>query len=656
MAEDIYDRQFVKEQTDFQLLVRSDNEQFLRQKDREDGDAEDIFYCYDLNSKSIVEVSQKSLALGEIDPALEGEFEVNTANGIIKVQPVFAKLQQQLADYTPEAAEQFTGAHPDTVRRLARAMAKAKAACCITQSNFGKFYHGMEMERAQFLVFALAGQMGRKGAGINGFPNIWLSGHEALMAGDGSLPPKFSLLPMALKVIPDVVLMKLAGYTDNIINHEIMRKKHAEEGSSSVMLLYHQAGMDEHSARAKDWDPHLKREFAEYMDESLEQGWQFKYQSKPRIFFEVGGNFLRRNRAYQNILTELWPKLEMVVTLDIRMSFTAMHSDYVFPAAGYYEQDTVPWTTPITPFVQATTRAVEPLGESVTDWEFHCLYTKALEKRARERGISIYKDRHGEERHLDEVYQKFTFGERFTENNEKDLWAEALKMADNVGDVTWEELEKTGYARYTSMGNSFIGLGNATDIKENETITANTWHVDKKHPWPTLTRRMQFYIDHPFYLELGEALPVHKDNPKLGGDYPLQMTSGHTRWSIHATWRDEEKLLRLQRGGPVAHINIEDAWNRGISDGDKLQVYNDLESFELQARISASVRPGQVIVYHAWEPYQFKDHKSQQAATPSPINPIQLAGGQLHLQPRLMVGTPGVSDRGTRAEIKKLPA
>jgi nitrate reductase alpha subunit len=130
------------------------------------------------------------------------------------------------------------------------------------------------------------------------------------------------------------------------------------------------------------------------------------------------------------------------------------------------------------------------------------------------------------------------------------------------------------------------------------------------------------------------------------------MTSGHTRWSIHAAWRDEVNLLRLQRGEPTLSIGVEDARARGIQDGARLRVFNDIGSFVVQAKVSSSVRPGQVIVYHAWEPFQFEGHSSQQVLTPSPINPIQLAGGYFHLQPRMAVGTPGPSDRGTRVEIE----
>ena len=67
---------------------------------------------------------------------------------------------------------------------------------------------------------------------------------------------------------------------------------------------------------------------------------------------------------------------------------------------------------------------------------------------------------------------------------------------------------------------------------------------------------------------IGERLPVHKEPPRAGGDYPLRMTGGHTRWSIHATWRDSALMLRLQRGEPALWVSSLDASARGIRDGD----------------------------------------------------------------------------------------
>ena len=197
-----------------------------------------------------------------------------------------------------------------------------------------------------------------------------------------------------------------------------------------------------------------------------------------------------------------------------------------------------------------------------------------------------------------------------------------------------------------------MNVGNATDVSVDKTIVAGTHHTEKKIPWPTLTRRLQFCIDQPFFEELGEVLPVHKDPPKFGGNHPLQLTGGHTRWSIHAAWRDHENLERLRRGEPVVFVNATDAEERGIKDGDAVRVFNDLSSVRFIACVSASVRPGQAIIYHAWEPYQFKG-KPYDSLSHSPINPIQLAGGYGHIQPRRAVFSPGQHDRSTYVDIAR---
>jgi anaerobic selenocysteine-containing dehydrogenase len=526
VEEGIYDARFVAEQTDLPFLVRTDTRRFLRGSDLEAGGGEDVFLIYDEASGGVREASKETLALDGVDPALAGAWRVATTEGGVTAVPVFALLRERLAAYSPEATAETTGVKPNVARRLAREIAKARAATCITQSNFGKFYHGLEMERAQFLVFALAGQFGRKGSGINGFPMLWLSGHEGLIVGSGSLPPRFGLVESGLPVALDVLAMKWRGYTPELVMYELMRRRHAGAGQpSSTLLLHAHGGQGELFGGAEAWDPDLPRESRAYLDEAVAKGWQIPPQSRPRIFFEEGGNYLRRNRVYPKILEELWPRLELVVTLDFRMSFTALHSDFVLPAAAYYEDDAVPWTTPIAPFAHVTTRAVAPFAESKSDWDFHCLFAKALQERARERGMRGFADRSGGFRNLEDLYDRFTFRQRLAEGNSEALVEEALSLADNLDGVDWKELKEKGFHRYADLGSGYLNIGNATEIEPDETITANTWHTEKKHPWPTLTRRMQFYIDHDLYLELGEELPVHKDNPPIGGDFPLQLTS-----------------------------------------------------------------------------------------------------------------------------------
>jgi anaerobic selenocysteine-containing dehydrogenase len=656
VEEGLYDADFIREQSDLPLLVRSDTKRFLRQADLERGGADDVFYFHDAASGELREAGKRSLALEGAEPALAGRYRVTTQEAEVELRPVFELLREQLAEHSPKATEAITGAPEKQVRDLARRMARARAATLITQSNFGKFYHGVEMERAQILVFTLCGHFGNKGSGVNGFPAMNLAGMQTAIVSPGSLSPRAGGLLVAARMGPAYLKAKLRGDTDEMFIYETVRDEYRRGGlvSSALFLLDH-GDLGDLYGGANRWDPGLERPLSDYLEEAVEQGWQRRPSPvKPRIFFEVGGNILRRTRGYDRLRGGLLEKLDLLVTLDWRMSNTALHSDYVFPAAAWYEKNDITWATPIAPFAHPTTRAVPPLAESKSDWAFHCVLLEAIQQRARERSLSTFTDRSGEPRRLDRVYEEFSFGGRYPEDGEEEFLREILEMTTNLGDVGWDELKEKGFARYTGVGMDFVSIGNATDFEPHETITANTWHTEKKLPWPTLTRRMQFYIDHPFYLELGEALPVHKDPPAVGGDLPLRMTGQHARHSIHASWRDDKTLLRLQRGEPVVVMNRADADARGLSDGERARVRNELGAFEAQVKVSNAVRPGQLTVNHAWEPYQFKGRTSHQALIGSPINPITLAGGYFHLQPTPISGEAGTNDRATRVEVEPI--
>ncbi|MBW2713933.1 MAG: molybdopterin-dependent oxidoreductase, partial [Deltaproteobacteria bacterium] len=166
------------------------------------------------------------------------------------------------------------------------------------------------------------------------------------------------------------------------------------------------------------------------------------HETPPRIIFEAGGNLLRRVRGYDRMIDNLLPKLDLLVTVDWRMSNTALHSDYVFPAAGWYETNDFVWGSSAIPFAHVTTAAIDPMGESKDDWVFHCLFLKTVQQRAIERGITEFTDRAGEVRRLDRVYDEFTFEGRFTEDNLEEFLEEMLSLTTNLGGIGWEELAK----------------------------------------------------------------------------------------------------------------------------------------------------------------------------------------------------------------------
>lgn len=63
-------------------------------------------------------------------------------------------------------------------------------------------------------------------------------------------------------------------------------------------------------------------------------------------------------------------KIDLVVTLDFRMSSTCLYSDIVLPTATWYEKDDLN-TSDMHPFIHPFTAAVDPAWESKSDWEIY---------------------------------------------------------------------------------------------------------------------------------------------------------------------------------------------------------------------------------------------------------------------------------------------
>ena len=652
IAEKLYKEEFVREQTDLPLLVRSDTGKFLRERERKRGGSEDILYLYDLASKRVVEAPRKSLALSDLVPALEGEFTVETLDGTVTVRPVMDLLRSHLAQYAPEKASLVTGCSSGMIVALAREVARARGVVNISTYNWGKFYHGDLIERAIILVFALCGHMGRKGASYNSFSSFF---------PDTSFGPVLQLGSQILRTAaandPRYSKWREDGFTDEMVLYEYVHEAYQRRtfvGTS--MFYYFHGGLLELSETHNSWDPHLKRPLREYMREALAKNWALVAPlpgRDPRILFNFGGNFARRVRGTQQVLRTLLPKLRLLVCVDIRMTSTAMLADIVLPAAGWFEKFSLCFLhVTHSPYLHLCNKAMEPLWDSKPEWEIFCLLAETLQRRARARGLVTYKDTNGNERRLDNIHERVTLNGLYTAEDDEAAARDTFVNTSNVEPMDWEQFKERGFAAFTGVGMHVASVGNSCDVKPGEPIVPLTWHTDRKEPYPTATRRMQFYIDHDWHLELGEQFPVQKEDPKAGGDYLLRVTGGHARWSVQSTHVDDALLLRLQRGSPVLYLSTADARARGVADGDMVEVFNSVGSFQVKAVVAPSVRPGQVIIYHAWENYQFPGWRHFKSVMPSPLNPIEMASGYFQFRPIFFTGYPGHSDRDTRVEVR----
>ncbi len=661
--EGIYNRTFVQRQTDLPLLVRLDTRRFLRGHDLEEGGRDDQFYWLDATTGRVVPAPRTTLDPGEVDPALEGSCDVTLRDGSrVRVTPVFELLKQRLEAYTPEAASKITDVNPEVIRMVARKVATKRTAIGMGM-NLCKYYHGDLVQRSMLLLLALTGNWGRHGSGIGSWSpgNFECPGIFAMKTKPGPEETR-RVLAQREAAVPLMRAMNPEG-TDEINAIEgIVRA--TRMGLSNYVppawMWYFHSGFNERW-RVRDWnDPSMKRPFEEYVREALEKGWWEGVVSPPpdkppRVLFEVGGNMLRRQRGGRtHALKHLWPKLKLIVSVDWRMSTTGMYSDIVLPAAQHYEKPNFHLASPTLLQLTFSDTAVPPAGESKSEWEIFKLLAEKVEERAKARGFLQYTDASGRERSLENLGYRYSLGLE-TVDEVIEEWMRDTALAGNVPKTeSLKTMKKRGYAMFTNIGQSVFMLNQAADIEPGKPFTSLTWHTEKLIPYPTLTRRAQFYIDHDWFLEAGEELPVHKENPPMGGDYPFVLTSGHNRWSIHSMNITNRLLLQTHRGQPHMVMNTGDALRLGIEDGEEVRVYNDCGSFLVPVKLSGSVRPGQVIVYNGWDPYQFRGWTGPMDVEPGMVKWLHFAGGYGHLRYWPIQWQPVQVDRAVRVNVEKV--
>jgi anaerobic selenocysteine-containing dehydrogenase len=609
-----------------------------------------------------------TLARSGADTALEGCYRITLKDGSsVEVEPVFERLKRHLEDYEPEKAGPICEVHPDNIRSLARKVATRRTKIFIGW-NSGKYYHGDLMERAMALLLGLTGNWGKRGTGTRSWAVMGFDGISFLHRKEGPGQEE------AQKFIAGMIAMRrLIAQADPTMTLEMIQNRAAEAaaelgGMGNMMppafLWYYQYGAKERWNHPDNVDPTLKRSFDDYLTEAVEKGWWDARYTKayqkiePRVLFEAGGNLLRRHRGGQKLLLEhLWPKLKMIVSVDYRITTTGLHSDYILPAAQHYEKlgNSMPSVHHLN-FVLCD-RAAKPLGEALPDWDIGVRLVEKIDERAQARGMKEFKDFGGIVRSLEGLGQRATLNGAI--RDEEKRFDEVVRDSAVYGALpkgtTLDSLRQKGHVRFAGWGMAGHGVAQASTLRQNEVHSPLRWHTEDKLPYDTLVRRAQYYIDHEWFLEAGEELPTHKEPPPQGGrGRRFQMTSGHNRWSIHSMNMTNDIILNTHRGEPFAFLNDRDAASLGIENGDTIKVVNDLGEMIIQAKLSPSCRPDQIIVYNGFEPYQHETWYSQADLEPGHVKHLGLVAGYGHLKYRLFSWQPIPADRAVRVDVQKV--
>lgn len=311
-----------------------------------------------------------------------------------------------------------------------------------------------------------------------------------------------------------------------------------------------------------------------------------------KAMINMAGNPFSNMAAKKKFIEEGLPKLEMVVTVENRMTDTARYSDIILPACHITEMDdftNLAW-------MEINEKAIDPAGEAKPDWETAYCITEAM-------GLagSIPRD-------------------------SKQLIKELIDSSPEAQEygMTYEDLcrEKV-ILNLNSDGYDLMNYGDVT-VRDDVVFPTGSGKLEYycELPKPRMDYGQVFSAEEyrlPFFSTPRE---ICANNP-LCEKYPLIMWQEHTRWRVHTSF-GEIPWLRELDPEPIVKINPDDARTRNIEAGDIVRVFNDRGFVVLRAVVDPGLPAGMCNVPKGWEKNQFIDGDFQDLTSdycnPSTVN------------------------------------
>ncbi|MBK9519938.1 MAG: molybdopterin-dependent oxidoreductase [Anaeromyxobacter sp.] len=631
----LYPERFLKQFTDLTLLVRTDTRQLVRLHDVDLSDPRfdqasverfaadhekhhEVFLAWDLKQRkatalpgcegSTVETLRLEDISWNLDPALSGRYRLKLkGHGEVEVAPAFSLFAKELGAYAAAKVQPITGVHPAVVDQLATLLGSSKVAVLTLGFAVGKHFNGMLSQRAISALAAFLGKLGPAG-GLN-TENEWsITGLEALSGFAGRYQHRFASGFVSEWMLGD-------GAADPSFDDADYRR------ATGTSRAAHQASVKA-ALDASEGDGPAK----------ARQGKPWWKETETFLLF-ADARFRRNKGRYKQAFLE---KAAFIAYGDTRMSDFATFADVLLPCTSAYEA----WDLRTNPGyhrfanVCAPPANLKPVGEARSEWEISTLIAEKLQALAvarhqatgDQRSIRIPDPTHAQEgvRPLDKLVEEFTLGGKL--RTDRDAVEFALEHVDQFKPSTPQSMVARG---------GFLVLndlaGKTSPLYPDRPYSSFENNLYLSQRFETVSGRLTFYVDDPAWIAAGASLPA-ATLPIHPRRFPLLLMTPHARWSIHSTYKVSPTLLRLQRGEPCAMLNPATAKAKGIADGDRMRMWNDLGQAELLAKLSAGVPPGAVVLEHGWEPFQYRGKQGHNALVGDAINLLELSDGWGHLK------------------------
>ncbi|MEW6775084.1 MAG: molybdopterin-dependent oxidoreductase, partial [Bdellovibrionota bacterium] len=493
-----YDEAFVKQFTDFPLLVRTDTLKRLQPQDviagykprdisggpsfkkhgltKEQREKLGDFVVWDRKSGGVKPLTRddlgKELAVLGIDPALEGRFKVKTVDGKeIEVAPLFELYKLHLKDYDLDTVHEITGAPKELVRRLTDDIATIQPVAIHQGEGINHWFHATEMNRAAYLPLMLTGNIGKPGAGCY----AWAGNYKAaLFQASEWTGPGFK-----------------GWVAEDPWEFSLDPNKDGKE------IHAHAYTRDEEPAYWNYTDKPLVVETPKYGRKSFTGKSHMPTPTKLMWFTNV--NLINNAKWVYEMIHNVNPNVELIMSTDIEMNGSIEYCDIVF-AANTWMEFQVPEVTGScsNPFLQIWKGGVPPLYDTRDD-------AVILGEMSKKLGEII-----GEPRLVD--YWKFAI--------EKKTEVYIQRLLDSSTTARGYKVDEILAGKYGEPGAALMMFRTYPRIPFYE-------QVHDSEPFYTPTGRLQAYNDEPEVIEYGENFIVHREGPEATPYLPNVIVSSN---------------------------------------------------------------------------------------------------------------------------------
>ena len=258
----------------------------------------------------------------------------------------------------------------------------------------------------------------------------------------------------------------------------------------------------------------------------------------------------------------VFPGMELIVAVDIRMSETCAFADYVLPATSTFEREEIVHTGNCLVYCEP---AIAAIGETRDD-------TDIINGLAKHIGLGGYFNK--------------------TVSEWRDIWLDTDDpiVATVEPKISYESIRRE----------KVIALNSPYEM----------YHFYRQNVPRTPSGRYEFYVeelsDIPGGAVVDRALALI-DNQEQRQKYPLHLFLGRSRFFMQGQFREIKELDMLAGDGPRVSMNSDDAAARGIREGDLVEVFNDKGVVRVPVRFTSFIQPGMAHLWYAYGAEQFID-------------------------------------------------